>query len=163
GALREYHVDDGWRNRFLELARGSRCIIVDVGSSDNLQWELQQIRQENLGHRVYLFTPPTLVRNRNRFVAWWKTVLDRAAGRKQIQTGRATTAASLGRAGLVCQSEDPGPGSVLTFNQAGSSLMVTSEATTPGEFIRPIADWVKDGRRTGRWRPATCAACGGVA
>jgi hypothetical protein len=33
--------DDTWQQRLLELPRNAKCIVVDLGESANLHWELQ--------------------------------------------------------------------------------------------------------------------------
>jgi hypothetical protein len=58
GAVREYAPDDIWQQRFLDLARSAKCIVVSVGGSANLQWELEQIKEQGLTQKLCLFTSP---------------------------------------------------------------------------------------------------------
>jgi hypothetical protein len=46
------------------------------------------------------------------------------------------------------------------FDEAGKSVVLTSEASTPAEFVAPVADWLKTRTRTGRHVAATCGSCG---
>ena len=57
GALREYANDDTWQQEFDRLAHKSRCIVAEVGSSDNVRWELEHVRAENLQRKLFFFSP----------------------------------------------------------------------------------------------------------
>jgi hypothetical protein len=49
GAAREYVSHDGWQSRVQEMAAGAAMIVIVVGSTPGLGWELQ--RMFDLGHR----------------------------------------------------------------------------------------------------------------
>ncbi len=157
GAVREYASDDNWQQRFLELAHGATCIVVSVGGSVNLQWELEQIKQHGLTRKLCLFTSPR-VPGSDRGVI---NTLRRAQARRDEDLA-ATWIKSIGalrRAGYECEEACPGAGAAVTFNEHGKSMLLTVGATTPAEFITPVADWFKGGLRTGRYVPAACRSC----
>src|SRR6185436_10428312 len=65
----------------------------------------------------------------------------------------------LRRAGFNC-STSPGPGAAVTFDEQGNGTLITTDATAPDEFIAPVADWFKEGRKSGRCLPVACRTCG---
>lgn len=58
GAVREYARDAAWKQRFLDLPQSAKCIVIALGESDNLQWELNQIKDQGMCQKVCMFTPP---------------------------------------------------------------------------------------------------------
>jgi hypothetical protein len=151
GATREYAPDDQWQTRFVELARNARCIMVSIGGSANLEWELAQIKERGLGQKLCLFTSPiapgtdrTLV-NRLRRTATKRTTA--------VAHGWTESSEVLRRVGFNCAT-NPGPGAAVTFDEHGNSTIITTDANWPADFIAPVADWFKDNKRTG-----DCYAC----
>jgi hypothetical protein len=65
----------------------------------------------------------------------------------------------LRRVGFDC-GDNPGPGAALTFDEHGNGTILTADATTPAEFIAPVADWFKEGKTSGRCVPVACSGCG---
>jgi hypothetical protein len=157
GAMREYAPDDQWQTRFLELAQGATCIVVSIGGSPNLEWELTQIKERGLGQKLCLFTSPivpgtdTKILNRLR-----RTAAKRAQAIDEDWDRACTT---LRRAGFSCGS-NPGAGAAVTFDELGAGALLTADATSPAEFIAPVADWFKQGQRSGRCVPVACRSCG---
>jgi hypothetical protein len=145
GAMREYATDEQWQTRFLELAGTARCIVVSIGGSANLEWELTRIKELGLGRKLCLFTPP-IVQGAN-------------ARTEALAAAWAHAASVLGRLGFACGG-NPGPGAAVTFDEHGSGTILTADATTPAEFIAPVADWFKEGKASGRCVPVACSGCG---
>ena len=56
GAIREYAPDAMWKERFTQLASDASCIVIAIGESQNLEWELDQIRQGGMSRKLCLFT-----------------------------------------------------------------------------------------------------------
>src|SRR6267142_2081495 len=48
GAIREYAPDARWKERFAQLAADASCIVIAFGESQNLEWELAEIRQRGM-------------------------------------------------------------------------------------------------------------------
>jgi hypothetical protein len=157
GAVREYAPDDTWQQRFLHLARSATCIFVSVGGSTNLQWELEQIKQQGLAHKLCLFTSP-------RVPGSDTGILKRLRGvRKKFDTALAATWTSsteaLRRAGYECDTSCPAAGTAVVFDEHGKGTVLTTDATSPVEFIMPVADWFKSGLRSGKCVPVKCRSC----
>jgi hypothetical protein len=138
GATREYAADHEWQSRFLDLAGKARCIVASIGSSTNLEWELARIKEHGWGRKLCLFTSPvvpgadTKILNRLRGTA--------AARTQAVADSWAQASAVLGRVGFTC-AENPGTGAAITFDEDGSSTVITQAASTPAEFVAPVAAW----------------------
>lgn len=68
----------------------------------------------------------------------------------------------LQRAGYDCDAACPGAGAAVTFNEYKKSMVLTVDATSPAEFITPVADWFKAGQRTGKCVPVACRSCSAI-
>jgi hypothetical protein len=157
GATREYAPDDRWQTRFLELAQSVTCIVVSIGGSPNLEWELTQIKERGLGNKLCLFTSPIVPGTDEKMLNRLRsTTAKRAKGIDEDWTRANTT---LGRAGFVCGG-NPGPGAAVTFDEHGVGMLLTTDATSPTDFMAPVADWFKRGQKSGRCVPVTCRSCG---
>lgn len=155
GAVREYAEDAAWKTRLIELANSARCILLNVGDSDNLQWELAQIRQMGASRKLCIFTSP---RNFQKSV---RAVLQAEDGSREalVHAWRSTTEV-LGHAGFECEPRCPGFGAALSFDEAGKSELLTTDAGEPDDFVKPLTDWITSGTKTGKCIPATCNSCG---
>ena len=157
GAIREYAPDDQWQSRFLELARNAKCIVVSIGGSANLEWELQQIKDHRLGQKLCLFTSPIVPGTDRKFL----NRLRRTATKRTQALADDWTKSSevLRRVGFNCVL-NPGPGAAVTFDEQGNSTIITTDANWPPDFITPVADWFKEGKKSGRCAPIKCRSCG---
>lgn len=155
GAVREYTEDAVWKTRLIELANSARCILLNVGDSDNLQWELAQIRQMGASGKLCIFTSP---RNFQKTV---RAVLQAEDGSREalVHAWRSATDV-LGHAGFECEPRCPGFGAALSFDEAGKSELLTTDAGEPDDFVKPLTDWITSGTKTGKCIPATCNSCG---
>ena len=157
GAVREYAPDDIWQQRFLDLARSAKCIFVSVGGSTNLQWELEQIKEQGLTQKLCLFTSPRVPGSDTGVIKRLRRVKKRFD--KELTATWASSIEALRRAGYECETACPGAGAAVTFDEHGKSMVITADATSPAEFITPVADWFKSGNRSGRCVPVACKSC----
>jgi hypothetical protein len=157
GATREYAPDAIWRERFMALAHSAKCIVIALGESDNLQWELQQIRENRLSQKLCLFTAPRIVDRKPGSLS--KALRAEVARRDALAASWARTCETMRRAGYDCDPVCPGPGAAIAFDENGKSLLLTTEASTPDDYITPVADWFKTGTKTGRWMAGSCISC----
>jgi hypothetical protein len=70
GAARDHLPDDVWRERVSELMTAARAIVVIIGSTEGLRWEVAQlVSGGHLDVTVFVFPPATadVVRDRWRF------------------------------------------------------------------------------------------------
>lgn len=155
GAVREYAEDVGWQTRFTELADSAKCIVLNTGDSANLQWELTHIRRMSASRKLCMFTPP---RNFRETVSAVLHAKDR--DREALVRAWDSATQVLAHAGFECEPVCPGFGAVLSFDDAGKSVLLTTDASKPEGFVAPLADWIASGTRTGRCIPATCNSCG---
>jgi len=155
GAIREYAQDAAWKRRFTELAHSVKCIVLSVGDSENLHWELAQIRQMGTNRKLCMFTSP---RTPQKSVTKIMRAEDRS--RKGLLNDWHSATEVLDRAGFECESACPGFGAALSFDDAGKSVLLTTDASTPEDYVIPVAAWIASGTRTGKCIPATCDSCG---
>jgi hypothetical protein len=156
GATREYAPDDQWQTRFLDLAQGATCIVVSIGGSSNLEWELTQIRERGLGQKLCLFTSPIVPGTDTKILNKLRRTAARRA--KTLDEDWARASETLRRAGFSCGA-NPGAGAAVIFDELGGSALLTTDATSPTEFIAPVADWFKNRQRSGRCVPVACRSC----
>jgi hypothetical protein len=50
----------------------------------------------------------------------------------------------------------------VAFDEEARSIVLTTQARTPDEYVSPMADWFAGGAMTGRYMPTTCRSCGGT-
>jgi hypothetical protein len=48
----------------------------------------------------------------------------------------------------------------LTFDEAGKSVLLTTDASTPEDYVIPVAGWIASGTRSGKCIPTRCDSCG---
>lgn len=156
GAARLYAKDTDWMQRLEELANRAVCIVVEVGKSANLRWEFEHLKVAGQQTKLFVFTRPEREPGTRLAYAFWG-LLWCLKGIEKITWPQ--FAADLGKMGYQ-PGDDPGPGSVLTFDANGKAVLLTSEATSPDPFIEPIEHWVQQRERIGKCIPASCATCG---
>ena len=155
GAIREYAQDAAWKRRFTELAHSVKCIVLSVGDSGNLQWELAQIRQMGTNRKLCIFTSPRSLR---KGVAEIMRAED--SSREDLLSDWRSAGQVLDRAGFECEPACPGFGAALSFDDAGKSVLLTTDANTPEDYVMPVASWIAYGTRTGKCILTTCNSCG---
>lgn len=156
GAARLYAKDADWMERLKEMAREAACIVVEVGKSGNLRWEFEQLRRDGLQTKLFVFTRGR--RESGTRLAWaFYGLLWRIKGIETVSWRE--VAADLSRMGYEL-ADDPGHGAVVTFDDRGKSVLLTTEASLPAEFVEPIAGWIRGRTYVGKCIPASCTTCG---
>jgi hypothetical protein len=138
GAARTYERDDHWKERFLDLAHRSACIIIQVGESQNLRWEFEALKREALQEKCFLLTPPAKKLNlRYRaLLSLSRKILNWTLWIKGSRpTCWANFAEGIQAAGYDVVPAEPPPGSILSFDCRGSQILLATNAQEPGEFV----------------------------
>jgi hypothetical protein len=159
GAMREYAPDARWKERFAQLAADASCLVIAFGESENLEWELAEIRRRGMSQKLCVLTPPLTLR-KNEFGALRKSIDEARASRTTLASTWTAATEVLRRAGYDCDAVCPGFGAAVMFDEAGKSMVLTTEASTPAEYVAPIADWVKTRSKSGRHVETACLSCG---
>jgi hypothetical protein len=134
GAARTYERDENWKEHFLSLARRAACIIIQVGESQNLRWEFEAIKAEGLQTKVFIFTSPKKKLNAwNRFAQKCVDLMQRIKGAKRAMWPE--FAAGMRGAGYQLDDSEPPPGSIISFDQEGSALLLATEAESPTDYV----------------------------
>jgi hypothetical protein len=139
GAARAYERDENWKERFLDLARRSACIIIQVGESRNLQWEFEALKQQGFHEKVFILTSPKLPHSSwNRLEKKILTWGLRVKGQKPPVWSE--FAAGLCSAGYTIGASEPSSGSVLSFTPEASAILLATEAQAPSDFVDVLVD-----------------------
>lgn len=140
GAVRMYAQDLDWQDHFKDLAARASTVVVEVAKSENLRWEFQYLREHGLQRKLYVFTRPIeggtsskTTRLFMRFLAWAKGV---------EPVNWLEFAATLNRLGYRLDLSDPGNGAVVSFDEEGRSVVLTSGAELPEDYLRPMRERV---------------------
>ncbi|MEP7317853.1 MAG: hypothetical protein ABI921_03905 [Panacibacter sp.] len=139
GAARMYADDKNWMNIFKELSKSVACIIMEVGKSDNLSWELKELKKDALEEKLFVLTRPSALRQ-NYLTRKFLALIWRMKGIEAITWIK--FAEELNAIGYNIDLADPGFGSVVTFDSAGKSILLTTNAEMPLDYITPIKQWM---------------------
>lgn len=156
GAFRMYAKDTDWMERLDRLARQSICMLVEMGKSTNLRWEFEHLRREGLQQKLFVITRHS---TEGAWLAWtfWGVVW-RLQGLRSVNWREFSN--DLARLGYALGFENPGPGSVITFDAEGRGILLTTGADRPAEYVEPIRAWTNDRQKIGRNIPVSCSKCG---
>jgi hypothetical protein len=135
GAARTYSSDSEWRARVERLVAACSCMVAEAGISSNLEWELRYLRQEGLQSKLFIMTPPAPLKIN------WLDQLFFWAGQKRFVPWSAFTT-TMTACGYEIE-EDPGHGSVLTFDADGKSVIVKQHAIQPEDYVASIRDFLE--------------------
>ena len=156
GALRTYAKDTDWMERLDGLARQANCLLVEMGRSANLRWEFEHLRREGLQQKLFVVTRHSTEGSGLAWAFWglvWRLQGLRPVNWKEFSS-------DLARLGYDLGLEDPGPGSVITFDGEGRGILLTTGADRPADFVEPIRAWTAGRQKIGRHVPISCSKCG---
>lgn len=157
GAMRVYAKDSDWTEWLHDLANRAICILVEFGQSENLHWEFEHLRCEGLQQKLFVLTQPTYS-DSAAFPRAYRSALSRLKGIRPVSWREFSR--GLAKLGYNLNFEDPGPGSVIGFDENGRGVLLTTEAELPPDFVEPICVWL-EGKDLGRLpKPIRCLSCG---
>lgn len=157
GAVRHYATDETWQTELALLAKKAGCIVAEVNTAGNLRWEYEHLRSHGYQKKLFFFSLP------EDAAAPWRSALGRTFGRVRGLTPPVdweTFASELGSLRYKLSPDDPGPGSLITFDGYGRQVLLTTEADLPEEFIEPLEAWLLHKKKSGRCTPVSCTTCG---
>ena len=137
GAFRDYQIDERWKDVFFEHSERAACILMQLGSSDNLQYELTALLTRHIPHKLFIITPPQ-ANLKDRYAWVRKYILREKSATWEIFS------AILQKNDYQLPQSAPGVGSVLTFEPDGTPLILTQSAFHPEEYILPICTRLKE-------------------
>jgi hypothetical protein len=132
GAYRDYQTDERWKDVFFERVRQCACIVMQLGSSNNLQFELTSILSLGLCHKLFILTQPQ--ENVKDRYAWVRKYILR-----EKPANWETFSEILLNNGYQLLEEPPGIGAVLTFEPDGRPIILVQRAFRPDEYVLPIS------------------------
>ena len=136
GAIRKYASDNEWTKDFEELAHIARCILLEVGKSSNLRWELSYLRRTGLHTKLLLLTRPDVAGYAKQWAVlrmfWWLT------GSPEIRWEQFV--GDLKALGYDVGS-DPGPGAIVAFDDSVRGMILMTGATSASDYVKTIREW----------------------
>lgn len=143
GAARTYSTDKGWQEYFIDLSHRSAAILMQMGNSDNLNWELVSLHARGLQKRLFVVTPPPpTLSQAAQSVFFIIHIANRIKGIQPASWDK--FAANLGKAGYLTEGQDPGPGAVVTFDSDCRAIRLVAGAKTPAEYVDAICRRLTD-------------------
>lgn len=134
GASRTYEADTDWQNTFTNLAREAACIIVQTGASANLKLEWNVLRSERLLAKVFILTSPaTKVNALRRFGQNLEPFVNWIKGIKPVVWSE--FASGMTELNYRIDAAEPDPGSIFTFQNDGTAVLLAAGAEEPGDFV----------------------------
>jgi hypothetical protein len=127
-----------------------------MGKSANLRWEFEHLRHEGLQQKLFVVTRHSTEGSGLAWAFWG--LLWRLQGLRPVKWREFSN--DLGRLGYNLGFEDPGPGSLITFDTEGRGILLTTEADKPADFVEPIRAWATDRQKVGRYVQVSCPKCG---
>jgi hypothetical protein len=136
GAARIYASDDtpsddeGWKRQFRTLAAGAAAMLMTAAWSDQLQWELREIRRRDWHTKLFLVTPPRQQQSMWVTDRLFAALVESARGAPRRPW--TTAVRRLHDSGYrVDRADDPPPGSVLTFTADGAPILLARDIRQP--------------------------------
>ena len=153
GASRTYATDGNWQEYFTDLSDRSAGILMQIGNSDNLNWELNSIRKRGLQNKLFVITSPMSEADEDPYslTRVMTRLTDRIKGIQPASWSR--FAANLERAGYH-PPPDPGAGAVVTFDSSVQAMKLVSGAKTPEQYVTAINKWLETSAGNGTRRKA---------
>lgn len=137
GAARRYLPDDGWQPYLLGAAESASAIVMEFGPSDNLTWELHEIKRQGWRRKLFVVTAPPP--QPNRFVD--RLFIKSYTSARRTPTARWSDAIDqLRNAGYLVEGFTvPGPGAVVGFDDQARPTPLADGLAEPVEFVGVIA------------------------
>ncbi len=118
GPITFYATTRRWRWAVTRLIKQCRCVVVSIGDSDGLDWELRCLREMASPSRVFL------VLDNNQLTStaegWW------------------VTHAAFGKIGIHVPAEFPGLRSLIAFDHLWRGRVIVSRAKAEAEYAEAI-------------------------
>jgi hypothetical protein len=168
GAVRTYADDLDWMDYFKALADQARAIVMEVNESDNLRWELQWILNNGLQQKLFVLTKPKWPRKISSFERFFHNLgerLMRGWNQPLSNSPLNWTAFSTGmqQLGYRFDFDVPGHGAIISFNNFGEAVALTTGAVRPDDFIKSILNWLVGEDYVAPCTRIICESCGSIA
>lgn len=135
--MRRYYAPDAqWRAEIARLVPRVRAVLVVLSASTAaLAWELGHIRDVGAQDRMFLVRPPDASTS-------WSARLRRRFDDRRLGSAAAPWTQlvdDLDGLGYALPAVDPGPGTVLGFDDAGRAQVLTTGATSARQYAEALA------------------------
>lgn len=124
-----YQEDDGWKEVLSEQLDACSIIVMSVGQSANLKWELEQIKERSLTDKLFLLIPPKRPGIYRPF---------QAIGLSSFLPKWPTFREEMAAAGYQLPEEKPLPGTIFAFDRRGDAHVIETGAYSPTDYVSAI-------------------------
>lgn len=130
GATRIYLSDDAWPEELANLADGASQIVMQLGRTQSMRWELRYIAAKRLQTKLFIFTAP-----HHRYAMLWRLIepiIDRLNGWDPPTWSEFTQ--ELTAVGFTVRCADPGPEALVGFHADGTAVVIARHLKDPKDF-----------------------------
>ncbi len=135
---------------------------MEVTKSDNLRWELQWLRNNNLQTKLFILTRPRVPMDLPLFERF---VIHRWLPRLQgiPRSNWEEFSADLQQLGYSFDFDAPGVGTVISFDSQGQAVALATEVETDTKYITEMRRWLALDDDVSQCARIRCKSCGKVA
>lgn len=126
-----YEKDGNWQQQLLHHLDRCKAVVMSMGHSENLNWELKKIQSENYLSKFFIFLPP----ERSNFCYQYLMLF--LGLRKAIPTWPEFYK-QLREMGYTLPEKKPPPGSIIVFDQAAVGSVLASGLLKPEEYVDQV-------------------------
>jgi hypothetical protein len=168
GAVRTYAGDLDWTDYFKALADQARAIVMEVNGSDNLRWELQWILNNGLQQKLFVLTKPKWPRKITAFERFLHNLSERLMrgwDQPLSDSPLKWTAfkEDMQQLGYRFDFDVPGHGAIISFNDFGEAVALTTGAVKPDDFVKSMLNLLVGEDYVTPYTRIICESCGGIA
>jgi hypothetical protein len=135
GAARLYSEDADWKEEFMKLGKDSAAIVMELSSSENLEWELDTIFQNNWQQKLFIITKPE-PKMRSFLYIFMNAFMSLAKGTPKLNWSKFRS--QLRNSGFSLDIEKPKNGAIISFDSFGKGFLYGDNLKDPIDFIGPI-------------------------
>ena len=138
GMVISYENDKDWKVALLHHLEACKSIIMVKGQSNNLSWELDQIKSQNKQNKFFIFTPP----HQSSF--WYNVHLLFLGLKKEIPSW-AAFAEQMESMGYPIPPQKPASGSIIAFDKNCQGYLLKDDLSKPEDYVLAIKGHLKKG------------------
>ncbi|HKK79350.1 MAG TPA: hypothetical protein VJ933_06955 [Phaeodactylibacter sp.] len=131
GLAVSYQEDDNWQKVLSEQLDICSIIVMSVGQSANLKWELEQIKERKLTDKLFLLIPPKRPGIYKPF---------QAIGLSTFLAKWDTFCKEMAIAGYQLPAQKPVPGTIFAFDRRGDAHLMAIGAYSPTDYVSAIVE-----------------------
>jgi len=138
GMVITYEKDKDWKVALLHHLDTCKSIVMVKGQSNNLSWELDQIKAQKKQGKFFIFTPP-------KQSSFWYTAHLLFLGLKKEIPSWAEFAQQMESMGFPIPQQDPASGSIIAFDENCQGYVLKNDLSKPEGYVLAIKGHLEKG------------------